>query len=524
MAYAQNISVVSETSSNEPPAPERARDVAEPVRSSQVLVACAVVIAANLASTWQFGFLAWDDPGHVTSNPAVQAPAETPLSTHLLTPQLGYPIPVTVASYTVNQALFGRWPASFHIVNTLLHFGVCAVCFALARRFGLSRTAATIAGVLLALHPVVAEPVSWVTGRKDLLAALFSLIALWLALSPGRLAYAGSIGCYILALLSKPVAAPIALACVFAPHFRIDASAGATAAPPLSRAFTRLVPYLIVLAPITWAGFRGQSDVGAVDAGYDQLSNVHAAWYAFGHHLSLVFFLEVPTVKYTPAIWPPALLDLRTTAASLLLFALVALGGWKMRGRAARVAAFGIAWAALAYLPSSNLLFPISRFLADSFVYLPMIGFGWSLGAAIDGCMPHASTAIRGAVLWLPLALAIGLTPPFLLSSSRFRNDAELWSHARKRFPHHARICRQWANAIASVHGPARGLSATDECIGSFGDELFAKNRGVLLFETGRLAEAEQWLLRAQERRPDDEAITRILKQIDALSRKPPRR
>lgn len=511
--------MVSET---DPAATEHAAPPAEPARTLHVLIACAVVIAASLVPTFEHRYLSWDDPMHVTENPAVQTPAEAPLSSHLLTPQLGYPIPVTVATFTLNRALFGRRPASFHITNALIHLGVCALFFVLARRFGLSRNAATIGVVVFALHPVVAEPVSWITGRKDLLAALFSLLAVWLALSKHRFAYAGSVACYVLALLSKPVAAPIAVVCALAPLL-LDAHAERVMEPAaISRAVKRLVPYLIVLAPIAWAGFSGQDAVGAVDSGYDQLSRLHAAWYALGHHLSLVFFMQEPTVKYTPPVWPPSPLDLRTTAAIALLVAVVVLSALKMRGPTARVAAFGVAWAALAYLPSSNLLFPITRFLADSFVYLPLIGLAWSLAAVIDAYRAHASAALQTALLWLPLALAIGLAPPFLLSSVRFHNDAELWDHARKRYPHHPRICRQWANAIASVNGAEKGLQATDSCIKHFGTALFTKNRGVLLFEMGRLAEAKEWLLRARSERPDDEAIHRILTKIDALSAQQP--
>lgn len=482
-----------------------------------MLVACAALLVACLTPTLTFQFSAWDDPLHVTRNPAVQTPGEAPLRAHLLTPQLGYPIPVTVASFTLNRAVLGPGPAGFHAVNALLHLSVCALWLALARRFGLSRTAATCGVVLFGLHPVVAEPVSWVTGRKDLLAALFSLSALWLALPGRRLAYAGSVACYALALLSKPVAAPIALLCAAAPIVGVAATSQPEAPSAPRRAIARLVPYLIVLAPIAILGFRGQSAVGSVDSGgYDGLSQPRAAWYALGHHVSLVLFMEEPTVKYTPAGWPPSLLEPRTTAATLLLALAIALGALKMRGHTRRVAAFGLAWAALAYLPSSNLLFPIVRFLADSFMYLPMLGLAWSFGALVDAVAAGLGTAARRAAVWLPLALAVALAPPFLLSSARFTDDVELWSHARQRFPHQPRICRQWANAITGARGTAPGLEATEACIGQFGDALFAKNRGVLLLDLGRYAEARASLTRALAHKPGDAAIQRLLQQADA--------
>jgi hypothetical protein len=492
---------------------------AENARARAVLVACALVIAAVLLPTLGFAFSTWDDPEHVTQNPAVQAPFDTSLRSHLLTPQLGYPIPVTVATFTLNRALFGPDAASFHALNALLHLAVCVLVYALARRFGMSRAAASTCTVVFALHPVVAEPVSWVTGRKDLLAALLSLAAVWLALSARRFAYAGSVACYALALLSKPVAAPVALLCLLAPH--IDARHGARR-PNATAALRRFVPYLVLLVPIAVAGLNGQREVGAVDNAAQGISRAHAAWYALGHHLSLVFFMEEPTAKYTPASWPPSLLDPRTSGACLLLVALGALGAWTLRGQGGRAAAFGISWAGLTYVPSSSILFPITRYLADSFVYLPLIGFAWSLGAAIDAVLAQLSVGARGIARALPLAVAIGMAPMFLSSSQRFHDDVTLWSQAHDRFPHHPRICRQWANAIATVHGPQPGLAATDLCIGQFGDTIFAKNRGILLMQLGRLDEATFALQSALRRKPGDDAAQKLLGQVAAARARTP--
>jgi hypothetical protein len=184
-----------------PPSPPRRRG------SSTVLACCGVlaVVAGSHLPTVAFGFLDWDDDLHVTRNPLVIAPDSASLVDRLRTPALGYPVPITVASYTLETRLLGMQPWHFHLLNVLLHVANCALVFAIALRLGLGCVGAACAASLFGLHPVVAESVSWVTGRKDLLATCFGLSAVWLAwppIVPRR--RAASLACYTLALLSKP--------------------------------------------------------------------------------------------------------------------------------------------------------------------------------------------------------------------------------------------------------------------------------------------------------------------------------
>jgi hypothetical protein len=114
----------------------------------------------------------------------------------------------------------------------------------------------------------------------------------------------------------------------------------------------------------------------------------------------------------------------------------------------------------------------------------------------------------------LPWLIGIMLVPAFLAASARFSSDLALWAHARGRFPHHPRICRQWSNAVVEEVGPSEGLVTIDACISLFGDELFAKNRGLVLVRLGRFAEAQAWLRRAYLRDPDP-AIAKLLSAVD---------
>jgi hypothetical protein len=483
--------------------------------SRAAIVAIAALVLACGAPTLGFGFLAWDDGLHVSANPLVLRPASVGWRDQLLTPALGYPIPVTVASYRLDYSLFGLRPGVFHAVNVLLHLAACLLAFALARALGLQVAGASAAVLLFALHPASAEPVSWVSGRKDLLAAVFGLAALLLVARGRRGARGLSLLCYALALLSKPVIAPLAVCIALLP--RADVGVSLDWKAEVRRRLALIWPYLLVLAPIALLGVLGQRAAGATDdAGLGAISRLRAVGYALGHHARLALLLEPPTVKYAPTPWPPPFPSSAELTALGLLAGLALALGW-LRGAPRRVGCFGALLAGLGYLPSSSLLVPLTRYLADSYLYLPLLGLGLVLGALLDQARARAPRLGRllAATPWL---LGLTLAPAFLLSSARFADDLALWSPARARFPHHPRICREWSNAVVEQRGAEPGLSAIDRCIAEFGAALFVKNRGIVLARLGRFEEARVWLLRARERTPQDATISRYLAHLPSAS------
>ncbi|HTM45679.1 MAG TPA: hypothetical protein VL137_12025, partial [Polyangiaceae bacterium] len=183
-----------------------------------VLALALVVFGPSLG----FEFVEWDDPTFLTQNPLViDAPHQSALD-ELLTPNLGYPIPFTVLTYRVENALFGVSNAApYHFTNVLLHLLGIGLLYAVARRLKLSPVASAFAAAVFGLHPAVAESVSWVTGRKDLLMTAATLGALWLILvpqpnpavpaKPSRAVLASSALLCVIALLSKPTGACAAL-------------------------------------------------------------------------------------------------------------------------------------------------------------------------------------------------------------------------------------------------------------------------------------------------------------------------
>jgi len=120
------------------------------------------------------GFI-WDDDEYVTENATLRS-AEGLRQIWLepqATPQY-YPLVYT--TFWIEYHLWGLRPAGYHLVNAALHATNGVLVWLILRR--LSVPGAWLAALAFGLHPVHVESVSWVSERKNVLSALFYLLAL----------------------------------------------------------------------------------------------------------------------------------------------------------------------------------------------------------------------------------------------------------------------------------------------------------------------------------------------------------
>jgi len=128
--------------------------------------------------------------------------------------------PVTVASFALERRLTGEAnPFVSHLVNLILHQLAALALFFYARRLGARDSIALTAAALFTVHPLLLQGVTNVVGRADVLALLFTLLALlasshaggWrgdASPAPGRhrAAVWSAAACLFLALGSKEIA------------------------------------------------------------------------------------------------------------------------------------------------------------------------------------------------------------------------------------------------------------------------------------------------------------------------------
>ena len=131
-------------------------------------------------------FTDWDDPETVGSvNPDMNPPTWRSTLSYWGKPAKGLYAPVT---YTVWSALAAvsrspidgaLRPSSFHLTSVLAHGLSVLVVYAILLLLFRLRWPACGGALLFALHPVQIEPVAWVSGFKDVLCGLLSLVAIW---------------------------------------------------------------------------------------------------------------------------------------------------------------------------------------------------------------------------------------------------------------------------------------------------------------------------------------------------------
>lgn len=161
-----------------------------------------------------FELLRWDDPVHIMGNPALYPPLSFEKFSFIWRkPYFGMYIPVTYTSWALLKK-FGEIPRHFHIINGLFHTANAFLVYLIARQIARRYLAAWIAAAVFLMHPLVVEPVAWISGFKDISSAFWGLLACLIFVASKRpIAKLFALFFYALAILSKPSAivfAPLA--------------------------------------------------------------------------------------------------------------------------------------------------------------------------------------------------------------------------------------------------------------------------------------------------------------------------
>jgi hypothetical protein len=156
-------------------------------RAASVLVV--LVAVAAYAATLGYD-LVWDDTLLIQQSWRLHHWNELPslLTSHFWA-EVGeashYYRPLITLTFFVDMQVWGLHPFGFHLTNVLAHLAVTLAVLAVARRTLGGELAAVVCALVFALHPLHTESVSFVSGRTDVIATLFFLLAV-LAYDRGR--------------------------------------------------------------------------------------------------------------------------------------------------------------------------------------------------------------------------------------------------------------------------------------------------------------------------------------------------
>ena len=447
------------------------------------------LFVATLLLFWRavpHDFINFDDPDYVTENPHITGGLTGEgIRWAFSTGEVSYWHPLTWLSHMADCSLFGLNPRGHHATSVVLHALNAALAFLVLRRLTGRVLLAAFAAALFAWHPLRVESVAWVAERKDVLGMFFTLatIGVYAGYARRRDAakagvwrwYAGVVVLFAAGLMSKPmvVSIPVLLLVLdFWPLQRFERGR-------IIRLVLEKLPLFALSAVVSCVTYVAQKNVGTVSNVMAFDARLANAVVSVARYLGRIFLPRDLAVLYPhPGHWPVAMVMF-----SVLLFVgMTAVAAWQRRQRPWLLA--GWLWFVVGLLPASGLVQVGMQAMADRYTYLPSLGITiavlWTFHEWVRCAPARAAWNLSAAAVLVGLAVSTW-------------NQLGVWSNSLTLFHH--------AIAVAGE-----------------GNYLAYNNRGVFLYQHGRIDEAIAGYKRAMEIYP--KYTDAILNLGDALAKK----
>jgi hypothetical protein len=421
-------------------------------RHRNLLTALLLMLAAWLIylPSVNYGFVYYDDVRILLNHPELYGQEKLSADLHAIF-VTGFPreepLLLRDVSWALDSRIFGFGnPFGYHLVNVLLHGIVVALMFAFllgtTKRYGFA-LAVSIAWLVLAVHT---EPVAWIMGRKDILSALFMLLALCaqtrrLAVENIRVQsgwYLITLICFVCGLLSKisVLTFPLVLFlhAIFLPYLNGER--------PPDAAFLRgrtLAKEILLLAPslvasgLVYKWYNGTlTQMGVFDRGYTA--------HGLGHLWNLLMVDPLAFWVYVRQIFLPWHLQLlynwpalqsvypqwQIAVSLATIVAVIAAGLWLFCKHKDMFFYYGAFFALM--VPYLNLQF-VGIWVAERYLYFSVfciLALALSLAVAV---LRHANPASRIIVLTVgAIFLTVNLVQKFSYQPA-WRNGETLWQY-----------------------------------------------------------------------------------------------
>lgn len=326
----------------------------------------------------------------------------------------GYYRPLTVMTWALDYLVHQSNPSGYHLTNVLLHAVNLVLLRGLLQRAGASALAATAGALFWALFPRLTEAVAWISGRTDVLAGTFVLLALtlWRAESWPRRVLASL--ALFLGLMSKEAAlsgmVAIAVLELRAPLRSLGARLAALA--PL------------VLAGVVYATLR----ISAIGPGLrgselPPSRRVVACFEALGRYTAALVDAWRPDAQMGRLLAPHVpLIVLGVLSALLLAWVLPRfLRRQRHELEIAGVVVGGVSLALVLHLIPLS----VNIVAADRFLYLPVAGLVLASTRSVSGLLARVRLPVRAVVLGAWLA-SFGVAT--FVRAEQWTDEISFWS------------------------------------------------------------------------------------------------
>lgn len=324
--------------------------------------------------------------------------------------------PLSIATFAIEQQLFGVSPGISHLLNILLYGLTALLIYRLLHLLAPPAEGRAwytglpfVVAALWVLHPLHSEVVANIKGRDEVLALLLALSSAyslirghregkpWLQWTAGAL--------LLLAILAKEnaiaflVVLPLILLGFDKPDLR---TYGKLALP--------MIVATVVYVALRWSalGFLLNSGTPVTNLMNNPWLQASPSQHSATIGLTLAWYLKLLVLPYplTHDYYPyhVPLVEWSDWRAILGLVShlgllAVAVLGWKR----ARLLSLGIAFYLVTLFPVSNIPFQVGTFMNERFVYMPSLGFclalGWLLCVRLPEWLAGRVTTYRGIVM-----------------------------------------------------------------------------------------------------------------------------
>ncbi len=345
--------------------------------------------------------------------------------------------PLVTLSYALEWMAWDGSPTGFHLTNLLAHLAICLGLFLLLRRAGLGALTAAGLSALFGVAARSVEAVAWISGRTDVLAALFGVIGL--LAHPGARLSRGRTALTALALIASLLCKEVGLAFVVAVSV-IDLghhSAGRlTRRTALWRLGVWWGAFGAYLAARLWASQGHPPPVVRLDPALILES--------FGRHAAVAVTFASPgwlLGEIAQRSWPFVALGVLVVAGPPILFA---------RVPRTRQGSGPVAWAGAlaAMLPVSNVVaLGYPEITADRFAYVPLLFLALAAAPLVERLRPVWLRAVA-----LVLLVGVGMV--------RTSAQVDVWRDELGLYARRAGTGETFSPRWAAVHADALSARA----------------------------------------------------------------
>jgi len=406
--------------------------------------------------------------------------------------------PLTTSTFLANYLIHRDAPRGYHATNLLLYMAVCVVAWLVFIRLIGSEKIGLIAALAFTALPAHVENVAWISGRTDLVSALFMFASLLIYLradeAGSRRMLAVSVALFALSLFGKEMS--ITLVAIVALHQALERGI-------CKKAVMTAVPYAAVGAVFGAIHFAVAPKVleeniylGAADYALNLVRNyglcvLHSV-IPGGSELIITATREMAPKHF------PAPSGIAIIAYAIPTAALIALAAFFRKDKAVL---FAIAAGLIAFAPASGVV-PIGVVFANRFLLIPSFFFILAIGLMLRKIMAPGGRE-QGITVFMAAVIAFYSVVAFVQTGA-WHSDQKLMRMVLEKEPEAAMAHFLLGSSLASegkVDEAARHLELAVKFRPDYPEAIY--NLGVMEEKRGRPGEAERLYRRALELNPD---------------------